>query len=264
VPVRGSAKDLPSLGVTVNLVDRVASVLRARVLEGGFAPGEQLQSETAMAGSFGVSRPVVREAISRLKSEGLLASRQGKGVFVHADAMMRPLTISAEARNSLQTVLEIVELRRAIEAEAAALAAVRRTSKDLEAMRRSLADLDAAVHAGRDGVAEDVNFHRTIAVATGNAQFLAVLQFLGQYLHGATRVTRANEATREDFARQVREEHAAVMDAIERESAADARRSAARHMTGAVRRMRAIDSDLLDRIAPAIDTMPGRNRESKS
>jgi GntR family transcriptional repressor for pyruvate dehydrogenase complex len=248
----------------VNLVDRVASVLRERVLGGGLAPGAQLHSEAAMATSFGVSRPVVREAIARLKSEGLLDSRQGKGVFVHTDAMMRPLKIGAAAGNSLRTVLEIVELRRAIEAEAAALAALRRSPGDVEKMRRALADLDAAVVAGRDGVPEDVHFHRTIAEATGNEQFLAVLQFLGQYLLGATRVTRANEATREDFARQVREEHRAVLLAIEKKSPSEARKAAARHMNGAERRMRAIDPGLLDRIEPTLNELAGPRRKAKN
>ncbi|OXH81651.1 GntR family transcriptional regulator, partial [Burkholderia multivorans] len=67
---------------------------------------------------------------------------------------------------------------------------------------------------GRDGVAEDVAFHRTIAAVTGNPYFLKTLQFLNQYLEAGVKVTRRNEATREDFSRQVREEHAAIADAI--------------------------------------------------
>jgi GntR family transcriptional repressor for pyruvate dehydrogenase complex len=253
------AKGWSPLAATVNLADRVAASLRERVLTGGFAPGARLPAENAMAASFGVSRPVVREAVSRLKSEGLLVTRQGSGVFVHADALVRPLTIIPDAGQSLQAVLEIVELRRAIETESAALAARRRTPAEIETMRGALRDLDAAVARGRDGVEEDVRFHRSIAEATGNRQFLAVLAFLDQYLHGATFVTRANEAMREDFARQVREEHHAVLAAIEDGSAEEARRKAARHMSNATKRMRLADPQLLQRVAPGIGEMLGKN-----
>lgn len=260
-PERERASESPAapswsaLGATLNLADRVAASLRQRILEGVLAPGSRLPAENAMAARFGVSRTVVREAVSRLKSEELLASRQGSGVFVRADALVRPLKIHADAHQSLQTVLEIVELRRAIETEAAALAAQRRTPADIERMRAALKALDRAVGGGGDGVEEDVRFHRTIAEATGNRQFLTVLEFFGQYLRGATSVTRANEAMREDFAAQVRDEHRAVLAAIEDGSVEQARRMAARHMSNATKRMRLADPRFVESVVPKIAEM---------
>src|SRR5439155_14909793 len=110
------------------LSDRVAEALRERIGSGKLSISDQLPSENAMAAEFGVSRAVVREAVSRLKSEGMLYARQGKGIFVAPTALIRPLRIAPEAARSLQSVLGIVELRRALEAEAAALAAERRTA----------------------------------------------------------------------------------------------------------------------------------------
>lgn len=230
--------DFSPLNVAPNLAEQVAAALRERVSGGGYAPDAKLPTEAEMSRQFGVSRTVVREAVSRLKSEGMLASRQGAGVFVRADAHLKPLRIESLASRSEQSVVQIVELRRAIEAESAALAAERRTRADLDAMRNALRDLDRASGRGEDGVAEDVRFHRTIAEASRNPYFLSVLEFLGQFLPGATRVTRANESRRADFARAVKEEHAAVLAAIDKGDATVARRAATRHMVNAVKRIR--------------------------
>jgi GntR family transcriptional regulator, transcriptional repressor for pyruvate dehydrogenase complex len=208
-----------------------------------------------MSRQFGVSRTVVREAVARLKSEGLLRSRQGAGVFVSQDAHVQPLRIAAVAGRSREAVLQIVELRRAIEAESAALAAVRRSSAMVVRMRKSLITLERAVARGGDGVAEDVQFHRLIAEASGNPHFLSVLTFLGQYLGQATRVTRANEARRADFTREVREEHQAVLTAIEAQDANAARRAAGRHMQNAARRIDDADASFWAQ-ADASDVLP--------
>ena len=129
------------LAVSPNLAEKVASVLREQVVGGNYGEAARLPTESAMSVQFGVSRTVVREAVSRLKSEGLLVSRQGSGVFVHSGAHLRPLRIEAGAGRSEDSVLHIVELRRAIEGESAALAAQRRDRSDLDAMRAALRDL---------------------------------------------------------------------------------------------------------------------------
>jgi GntR family transcriptional repressor for pyruvate dehydrogenase complex len=229
--------DFAPLAGTPNLAEQVAGLLRERIAAGKHAPQTRLPSEAALAAQFGVSRTVVREAVSRLKSEGLVSSRQGSGVFVRKDAQPRPLAIDAQAARSEISVLQIAELRRAIEAEAAALAAERRDKSDITAMRAALKDIDRAVARGEDGVMDDVRFHRLIAASARNPYFIAVLSFLGQYLNGATRVTRANEARRADFAAAVKAEHAAVLEAIIAGDAKAARRAAARHMDNAARRI---------------------------
>ncbi|MEO8133969.1 MAG: FCD domain-containing protein [Betaproteobacteria bacterium] len=234
------------------LSDRVATSLRERIGSGTLAIADQLPSENAMASEFGVSRTVVREAVSRLKSEGLLYTRQGKGIFVAPSALIRPLRIPPEASHSLQSVLAIVELRRALEAEAAALAAVRRTRGDVAALRAALRGIDAAVRAGGNGVAEDVAFHRLIAEASDNPYFLDVLEYVGQFLRGATAITRANEARRVDFARQVKAEHDTVLRAIISQDAEGARVAAGRHMQNAAERIRLADPEFWRHNSPLL------------
>jgi GntR family transcriptional regulator, transcriptional repressor for pyruvate dehydrogenase complex len=189
------------------LSDQVAQALLARIEAGQLRPGEKLPPEAVLAVEFGVSRTVVREAISRLKHEALLRSRQGSGVFVSLQPAMKPLKIDASVTESREEVLQIVELRRALESEAAAVAAQRRSSSQLAEIEAAFRAIDAEVAAGGYGVMPYITVHRAIAQATGNAYFLKTLDFLTQYLAAATRVTRANEARRLQFMRQVRDAH---------------------------------------------------------
>ena len=97
------------------LSDQVAQALLARIESGQLKPGEKLPPEAVLAPEFGVSRTVVREAISRLKHGGLLGSRQGSGVFVSIQPAIRPLKIDASVIESREAVLQIVEPRRALD-----------------------------------------------------------------------------------------------------------------------------------------------------
>jgi GntR family transcriptional repressor for pyruvate dehydrogenase complex len=92
-----------------------------------------------------------------------------------------------------------------------------------------------------DGVDEDVQYHRAIAEAARNPFLISTLEYLGQFLRGATRVTRANESRRADFARQVLDEHALIVSAIEAGDAEAARRAAGAHMDNAIARISQAD-----------------------
>ncbi|WP_345814974.1 FadR/GntR family transcriptional regulator [Paraburkholderia sp. PREW-6R] len=219
------------------LSDTVAQQLLEQIDKGTFARGGKLPTEAVLAQQFGVSRTVIREAISRLKNEGVVEPRQGSGVFVGGLGTLRPLRIDSAEAAEAGSVLQILALRRAIEAEVASEAALRRSEADMASIDAALARIDAAVLEGDDGVAEDVAFHRAIAVATGNPYFLKTLIFLNQYLEAGTVITRRNEALREDFSRQVRDEHAEIVAAIRAGDAAAARTAATSHMNNAARRL---------------------------
>ncbi len=219
------------------LSDTVAQQLLAQIDAGAFARGGKLPTEAVLAQEFGVSRTVIREAISRLKNEGVVEPRQGSGVYVSAHGVIRPLRIDYAEAMEGGSVLQILAVRRAIEAEVAAEAAMRRTDTDMMAIDAALRKIDDAVAEGRDGVAEDVAFHRAIAAPTGNPYFLKTLTFLNQYLEAGTVVTRRNEALREDFSRQVRDEHAAIVAAIRAGDPMAARNAAQTHMYNAARRL---------------------------
>jgi GntR family transcriptional regulator, transcriptional repressor for pyruvate dehydrogenase complex len=223
------------------LSDQVAQQLAAQIQRGRIAPGDKLPAEARLVEQFKVSRTVLREAVSRLKSLGLVDSRQGSGVYVSASPPYAPLNFDAKHSDSRGAVVQMAEVRRALEAEAAGLAAERRTAADVKKLTRAVQLLDRAVKAGGNGVEEDLQFHQAIADAAHNPFLIGTLDYLAQFMRGAIGVTRANEARRADFAAQVREEHAAVVFAIEAGEVAKARQAASRHMNNAIRRIRDAD-----------------------
>lgn len=226
---------------TGTLTDRVFEALKQLINGEDFQPGSRLPSELKMAGRFGVSRTVIREAVSRLKSEGLIESRQGSGVFVRDRNMHAPFRIDPNIMDSIQSVLQVVELRLSLEGEIAALAAKRRTREQMVAIKQALKQIELDEQAGKDGVEADIVFHRSIAEATGNPHFLALIEFLFNFLIKATLITRSYEATKVALSQQVKEEHLLIVDAISRQDSEAARQAARQHMEGASRRLGSVD-----------------------
>ena len=216
--------------VAERLSDRLALRLIAQIETGALKPGDRLPTEQQLAAVHGVSRTVVREAVHQLKSKSLVLSRQGSGVFVAQAQVNQPLVFDPAVLESVQAVVHVVEVRRVLEGEIAALAAERATRSQIAALRRALKAIDAAVAAGRDGVAEDLAFHRVIGEATGNPQFRLLLGFLEQYLREGMRITRGNEARRIDFMQAVQQEHHAMVEAIAARDPAAARHFATQHI----------------------------------
>jgi len=224
--------------VAERLSDRLAALLSSQIESGALRPGDRLPTEQQLAGQHGVSRTVVREAVHQLKSRDLLVSRQGSGVFVSRAARNHALSFDADVLGSIEAVMQVREVRRALEGETAALAAQRASRQQIATLRRTLRAIDRSTAEGRDGVAEDLAFHRALTEAAGNPQFGRLLEFLEQFLAEAMRVTRGNEARRLDFMEQVRAEHLAIVDAVASGQPQLARRRAVEHMQRGDRRLR--------------------------
>ena len=146
------------------LAAQAADLLLTRIRDGEWPLGHRIPGETTLAAQLGVGRSTVREAIRELAGRGVLESRQGAGVFVTAldagedwDAVLRRTTIAA-----------VVEARIAIEAEAAALAATRRTPADLREIRRTLAARGIQGQSVPAHVDADMAFHRAVIAAAHN------------------------------------------------------------------------------------------------
>jgi GntR family transcriptional repressor for pyruvate dehydrogenase complex len=161
-------------------------------------------------------------------------------VYVQAPGIA-PLQFDLAHAASREAVMQIVEVRRALESEVAELAAQRRTAADVLAIRAAMQRISDAVQAGGDGAEEDVEFHRAIARAAGNPFLISTLDYLARFLSGATRVTRANEARRSDFARAVTQEHECIVAAIESGNPGAARHAATEHMRNALSRIAQAD-----------------------
>ena len=222
----GPAGQVPTID---RLSDRLAARIAQQIDGGALKPGDRLPTEQQFATAYGVSRTVVREAVHQLKSQGLVRSRQGSGVFVTAPPVHRAMAFDPKVLESMDAVVQTVELRRVIEGEMAALAAMRATRAQLNELKRALAAIDTATDAGQLGVEEDLAFHRAIGAATDNPQFLRLLSILEAYLRDAMTVTKGYESMRADFMARVREEHRAILSAIVAGDAQAARRAAIQH-----------------------------------
>ncbi|OZV77329.1 GntR family transcriptional regulator [Micromonospora echinospora] len=146
------------------LADQAAELLLERIRAGEWALGAKLPGETTLAPQLGVGRSTVREAIRQLAGRGVLASRQGAGVFVTA------LDVPEDWGGVLRRadITAVIEARIAIETEAAALAAERRTPVELRAMRRALAERASRRSGIEEHVDADTAFHRSIVIAAHN------------------------------------------------------------------------------------------------
>jgi GntR family transcriptional repressor for pyruvate dehydrogenase complex len=219
------------------LSDRLAALIEAQIDRGSLSPGDRLPTEQALAAAHGVSRTVVREAVHQLKSQGLVRSRQGSGVFVTEPPAHRALAFDPTVLESMDAVVQMVELRRVIEGEMAALAAQRATRAQVAAIKRALAAIDEATERGELGVDQDLAFHRSVGEATGNPQFVRLLAILEAYLRDAMTVTKGHESKRADFMAQVRREHRAILTAIADGNAKAARAAAIEHHLNGERRL---------------------------
>jgi len=167
--------------VAERLSDRLAARLGGQIDAGALRPGDRLPTEQRLAEAHGVSRTVVREAVHQLRSRGLVRSRQGSGVYVTAAPSGEAFTLDLALIDSIDDVLRVREVRRALEAETAALAAERATRAQVAALRKALRAIDRSTAEARDGVEEDLAFHRLLAEAAGNPHFGRLLEFLEQY-----------------------------------------------------------------------------------
>jgi DNA-binding FadR family transcriptional regulator len=211
--------------------DEIAERLAEQIIGGRLAPGAKLPSEQEMMVAIGVSRTVVREAVAALRARGLVVTRQGAGAFVSNDPRRQSYMIDPEGLGSLGSVVEVMELRMAVEAEAAAIASERATAAQLRAIRQAQKLFSKAVARGERSINEDFAFHDAIAAATQNSRFVEFLHFLGRLI-----IPRQSIRTFEDadalrgYLQRVEQEHRAILEAIETRVPNKARELMRRHL----------------------------------
>jgi DNA-binding FadR family transcriptional regulator len=211
-----------------------------RIRDGRLAQGEKLPTEAAFMEEFGVSRTVVREAISKLQASGLVQTRHGVGTFVVGQGDGSVFRIEPHRLATLRDVVAVLELRIGVETEAAGLAAMRRSDANLSVMRSALDAFAAAVEAGQDSVPADFQFHIEIARATQNEHFAHLLATLGTMIIPRARLDTGDPADEErrDYLRKVNAEHESIYDAIVNHDADAARAAMRTHLANSRERRR--------------------------
>jgi DNA-binding FadR family transcriptional regulator len=232
VDLRGARR-----GLAHGLVEELGRKIRDEALR----PGDRLPTEAEIVQTYGVSRTVVREAISKLQASGLVETRHGIGTFVLAPpkgpGMFR--LDAADVATSVD-VLAVLELRISLESEAAGLAAARRSDAQLAVMRNALDSFERSIAVAGDGVGADFRFHLQIAEATGNPYFADIMNHLGTALIPRTRIAALrNQDRRAEYLTRVNREHEEIYAAIARRDPESARAAMRVHLTNSRERLRA-------------------------
>ncbi|MGF1431442.1 FadR/GntR family transcriptional regulator [Kitasatospora sp. LaBMicrA B282] len=196
-----------------SLVDAAIEQLREQLAAGSWTVGEKIPTEHELAERMQVGRNTVREAIRVLVHAGMLVTRQGEGTFVRSTS--DPAAVLRGVQRS--GVRDVLEVRAALEAEAARLAALRHTPEDLRRMREALAREAEVIAAhdertGREATVEhDLEFHTAIVEAAHNPALTEVYRYFGASVREAMRTAFGDH----EMPEVVVATHAALVDAIE-------------------------------------------------
>ena len=190
-----------------NLADSAVAAIREEILKRRWTVGEKLPNEATLSAMLSVSRGTVREAVRVLAAQGFLETRQGSGTYVLSVIdTAAPLTMARRAG-----LRDQFEARLALDAEAARLAALRRTPADIALLRRLLAErgnYDGGDKAGF--VARDLAFHQAVIAASRNGVLVGMYEFFSTLIAETIAASLGEDLPEPDMAA-----HAAIVDAIE-------------------------------------------------
>ncbi len=219
-------------GLTAELVAR----LTADITSGKLAPGARLPTEQEMIAATGVSRTVVREAVAALRAERLVVTRQGVGAFV-AENARRPFRIDLDQLSSLGDLIDVMELRTALEIEAAGLAADRATAEDIRKISGCFDAIEEAIKRNDPAVDQDFAFHCAIADATRNPQFKRFLDYIGRFVIPRQIVWgKTAPILSRTHLNVFQKEHREIVQALRARSASQARAAMRRHLVNSRKR----------------------------
>ncbi len=212
-----------------NLYDTLASMIERQEV----AEGARLPAETQLAQQFGVSRPIVRETLARLRDEGLIASRRGSGSYVQRRAQsLPPARPTFQQIDSFEQIEKCYEFRKAIEGEACFLAAKLRDDSQMEDIEQSILLLEKAIENRTVGSDADFQFHFRIAIASGNSWFISALEAMRSQIETTIEIARTLSLANSDaHIHAVQAEHVAIFSAIRRRDPVAARDAMRVHLS---------------------------------
>lgn len=219
----------------------VSESLTERITSGEWAPGAQLPTEAELGEEFQVSRTVVREAIARLRSAGLVVPQQGRGVFVSEAPQPQSFSISEEVLQTLPETIALLELRLSVEVEAAGLCAERRTDAEAAAIRALMEQVDAQrADPAAVPIHYDYDFHLQIAKGSRNELMLGFLDYLRplivmRFQLGHIVLPELKDA----YYARIHSEHDRIVTAIEAGDPVAAREAMRTHLANSLERVRA-------------------------
>ncbi|WMS44336.1 FadR/GntR family transcriptional regulator [Acuticoccus sp. MNP-M23] len=223
------------------LPDEIARSISEAIYSGQLKPGDRLPTEQSLSDQFGVARTVVREAVSLLKYDGVISSKRGVGAFVSDVASRSAFRISGACFEKRRQLIQLLELRTGVQADASALAAEARTAPQLADISRRLAAMADATTDGQDWAANRLDaqdgFYRAITEASGNDYYVEFIAMIERNVSDNLRSVAIKNAMASEWGREVLEEHRAVYRALEAGNPDEARIATRNHFERAAQRL---------------------------
>ena len=226
----------------VTLADGIYRAILAAIAEGTYGPNARLPSEHDLADRFGVSRPVIRSALDRLRREGAIVSRQGAGSFVRPREA--PPSLGFAPVESIADIQRCYEFRLTIEPDAAFHAAARHDAAALDRIAATLDLIEIATRQEQHREDADFAFHLAITAASNNHYYAAALQALQSHIAVGMKIHGLALLGPNSGLRGVLEEHRGIFSALAERDAEAARARMEAHIRGS--RDRLFEGRLLD------------------
>jgi GntR family transcriptional regulator, transcriptional repressor for pyruvate dehydrogenase complex len=212
----------PRPSVVAGIQHDIREFIRAEQLQ----PGDRLPPERQLAAQLGVSRTSLRQGLTALRVEGLIEVRHGHGMHLlrSVDDIVPP--IPADVLEAHPDLAEAGEVRNALEALAAKLAAERRDADDIEAMVAGIREMDAEIRRGEPGLAGDRTFHQAVLAAARNPVLARLLDAVADH---SGRIAQASLSRTGQPARSL-SAHRLIFEAITARDAEQARQLMDEHL----------------------------------
>lgn len=223
------------------LAHRVYEQIAARIASGEFRANTKLPSENDLSTMLGVSRPVLREALQKLRTEGTIVARQGAGNFVRDKA---GTVLSFAPVETIADIQRCYEFRLTIEPMAACEAARRRDAQNLRRMEEALELLQDATRNKRHREDADFGFHLAVAEASNNHYFSSTMQALREHIYVGMHMHGLSLQGAQPKLQHVLNEHRSIYEAIKKRDAEAAEHRMRQHVEGS--RDRLFEGRLLD------------------
>ena len=218
------------------LADQIYDALAAQIAGGRYPVGSRLPSEVDLARQLGVSRPVLRQALGRLRAEGLVTARQGAGNFIQR--RNEPRRLEFGALQNLPDVQCCLEFRCGLESEAARHAAIVHDEDAIRSIALAIEAMERAIADGGSSIEADFEFHLSIARAARNRFFVTTLEALRPHVEFGINLTRSFSTTpMHDRLNSILAEHREIYAAIRDGDAEHAQRAVAQHLEAGIARL---------------------------
>lgn len=218
------------------LSSKIYAKIVEHILQGGFGSLGKLPAENELATTFKVSRSTIREALYRLKVDGVIESRKKAGTYVIKNPAQK--LVNAVPIKNFNDIEKYYSFRSCIESGAAAAAADNHTEEDIQNLELALDSLNKSMLSGSSGIDEDVVFHLAIAKASHNPFFVTTIETsvapIRQFIELVRNMDDQKSNTRIE---ETQKEHFAIVDAIKRRSSKDAAAAIMFHVSNAKKRI---------------------------